>query len=114
MSNKFKSFLILSLMVGSIFFVAPHALAAVDLGTSTIDNSIALSNTSPITIATNVINILMGLLSLLAICLILWGGFTYMTSGGSEDKIETAKKIIRNGAIGLVIILSAWELLILF
>jgi len=108
MSNKFKSFLILSLMVGSIFFVAPHALAAVDLGTSTIDNSIALSNTSPITIATNVINILMGLLSLLAICLILWGGFTYMTSGGSEDKIETAKKIIRNGAIGLVIILSAW------
>ena len=31
-----------------------------------------------------------------------------MTAGGQEDKIEQAKKILKNGIIGLIIILSAW------
>lgn len=33
-----------------------------------------------------------------------------MTSGGSEDKIATAKKILINGTIGLAIILSSWAI----
>lgn len=108
MSNKFKSFLIFTLILGSVFLAAPQVLAAVDTGVNEVGNSIALGGTSPIKTATNVINILMSLLSLIALGIILWGGFTYMTSNGSEDKIDQAKKILRNGVIGLVIILSAW------
>jgi Type IV secretion system pilin/Amyloid A4 N-terminal heparin-binding/IPT/TIG domain len=108
MSNKFKSLLVLTLILGSFFLIVPQSFAAVNAGVNEVSNSIALGNTSPIKTATNVINILMGLLSLIAISLILWGGFTYMTSGGSEEKIDQAKKILKNATIGLVIVLSAW------
>lgn len=33
-----------------------------------------------------------------------------MTSGGEEEKIETAKKYIKNGIIGIVIILMSWAI----
>lgn len=106
---KLKRLLILILIFGAFFLTAGYSLAATpDLGTSTIDSTIALSSTSPIQIATNIINFLMGFLSILAVGLILWGGFIWMTSNGSEEKISTAKKILKNGAIGLLIILSAW------
>lgn len=108
MPNKLKSFLILTVIFGSVFFVASQSLAAVDAGINEVGNSITLTSQSPLKIAANIINILMGFLGLLAICLILWGGFTWMTSNGSEEKIGQAKKILRNGVIGLVIILSAW------
>ena len=108
MSNKLKSFLILIIIFGSALFIASPSLAAVDTGVNAIGNSIALGNVSPMKTATNVINILMSLLSLIAICLILWGGFTWMTSNGSEEKVDQAKKILKNATIGLIIILSAW------
>ena len=109
MSTKFKSFLIFSFLIGIIFLSIPNqSLAAVNTGVNQVDSSIALSNTGPLKVATNVINILMSLLSLVAVCLILWGGFLWMTSNGSEEKVAKAKKILINSAIGLVIILSAW------
>ncbi len=108
MSNKLKGFLILTLIIGSVFLFASQSLA-VDTGIdSASSNPLNLGANSPVTIIKNIINLLMGFLGLLAVCLILWGGFVYMTSGGSEDKIDQAKKIIKNGVIGLLIILSAW------
>jgi len=109
MLSKFKRLILFILILGTFFLVAQQSLAAtVDVGTGAVDSAIALNNTSPFTVVTNIINFSLGLLSLLALCLILWGGFIWMTSGGSEEKIETAKKILRNGVIGLIIILSAW------
>jgi len=109
MPSKFKRLLVLILIFGAVFLTAGVSLAAtVDTGTGAVGNAIVLSNTSPLKTVTNIINFILGLLSLLAVCLILWGGFVWMTSGGSEEKIATAKKILINGAIGLVIILSAW------
>src|SRR5574344_200985 len=108
MSNKLKSFLILTLVFGSVLLLTTPILA-VDTGVSVVENSsLKLGDTSPVKTATNIINVLMGLLSLLAVCLILYGGFVYMTSGGSEEKIDQAKRVLKNSAIGLVIILSAW------
>lgn len=49
-------------------------------------------------------------LALLA--LILYGGFLYMTSGGNEEKIETAKKVLARAAIGAAIILSSYAITI--
>lgn len=42
-----------------------------------------------------------------AIIVLIVGGIQYMTSGGSEDKQKTAKKIIITGLIGAAIILLA-------
>lgn len=58
----------------------------------------------------NVVNVLLGFLGILAIIIILWGGFRWMTSGGNEEKVGEAKKVITAGVIGLVIIFTAFAL----
>ena len=57
-----------------------------------------------------IIQIIMGFLGIIAIVIILYGGFVWMTAGGNEDKVATAKKLIIAGLIGLVIILTAFAL----
>jgi hypothetical protein len=58
----------------------------------------------------NIVNVLLGFLGIIAIIIILWGGFRWMTAGGNEDKVGEAKKIIIAGIIGLVIIFTAYAI----
>jgi len=105
--SQFKKLIILVVIVGATF-LAPHISLAVDPGFSVVEGSLNLSAQSPLTTATTIISFLFGFLGFLAVCLILWAGFIWMTSGGNEDKVAQAKKILKNGVIGLIIILSAW------
>ena len=45
--------------------------------------------------------------SLIATVFLVKGGYLYMISSGSPDKLESAKKTIRNALIGLLLVLSA-------
>jgi hypothetical protein len=56
----------------------------------------------------SIINVVLGVLGIIAVVIILAGGFKWMTAGGNEDKVGEAKKLITQGAIGLVIIFAAW------
>ena len=58
--------------------------------------------------AAEIINVSLGLLGIIAVVIILIGGFQWMTAGGNEDKVGEARKRIFAGIIGLAIILSAW------
>ena len=62
-----------------------------------------------VTIA-KIIRVAMGLLGIVAVVIILIGGFTWMTAGGNDEKIAEAKKWIFAGIIGLAIILSAYAI----
>lgn len=75
---------------------------------NTVYDNFILGDASPIDIIIAIINWTLGILALIAVVIILWGGFTWLLSQGAEDKIEKAKAILRNGLIGLVIVLSAW------
>ncbi len=57
-----------------------------------------------------IVRVLFGFLGILSIIIVLYGGFTWMTSGGSEEKVSQAKKIISAGVIGLVIIFISYAL----
>jgi len=57
-----------------------------------------------------IVRAFMGLLGVVAVILILFGGFKWMTSQGNEEKVAEAKKIIISGVIGLIIILSAYAI----
>lgn len=57
-----------------------------------------------------VVQILLGFLGIVAVIIILYGGYLYMTSEGEPDKIDKAKKVIINAVIGLAIILSAFAI----
>lgn len=57
-----------------------------------------------------IISVALGLLGIIAVCLILYAGFMWMTAGGNEEKVATAKKTIMSAVIGLVIIMSAYAI----
>ena len=58
--------------------------------------------------AENIIDALLAFLGLIAVVIILIGGFQWMTAAGNEDKVKTAKRTLSAGIIGLVIVLAAW------
>jgi len=58
----------------------------------------------------NILNLALGLLALIAVIMVIIGGFTWMTAGGNEEKVDKAKKIISSAVVGMIIILLSWAL----
>ncbi len=58
-------------------------------------------------IVTPIVSALVALASVACAFFLINGGFHYMTSGGQPERLEHAKKLIRNALIGLAIILGA-------
>lgn len=85
------------------------AAAQIDLGMEEVE-AIGLGTEDIRTTISGVIRSFMGLLGLVAVIIILLGGFKWMTAGGSEDKVAEAKKLIISGIIGLIIIMSAFAI----
>jgi len=54
-------------------------------------------------IVLNVIEIVLRIIGYCAVGFIIYGGFKYLTSAGSADRITSGRKIITNALIGLVI-----------
>ncbi|MBI2443937.1 MAG: hypothetical protein HYV42_01685 [Candidatus Magasanikbacteria bacterium] len=87
-----------------------QATDLLNVGTRNIGSEIGLGTTDVrITIA-KIIRVAMGLLGIVAVVIVLIGGFTWMTAGGNEEKVGEAKKWIWAGIIGLAIILSAYAI----
>jgi len=57
-----------------------------------------------------IIQYLLGFLGIIAIIIMLYGGFIWLTSAGNEEKVGQAKKIITAGIIGLVIIFVSYAI----
>jgi len=107
--QKILKHLLSFILLAAGFLVAPAVLAQ-GFGVNEVNNGLSgsLTATDPRTVAGRVINIILGFLGVIAVGLISYAGFLWLTSNGNEEKIETAKKILRNGIIGLVIILASW------
>lgn len=58
----------------------------------------------------SIIKVALGFLGVVAIVVVLIGGFQYMVAGGNEDKVKKARGWIISGIIGLAIILSAYAI----
>lgn len=104
---------------GAIFFVlflllviSPVAAQQPDIaGLQNFEQSgSGLATTDIRVLIGNIIRIFLGLLGTIAIVLVLYAGFLWMTAAGNEEKIEKAKKILTNAAIGLAIVLSAYAI----
>lgn len=80
-------------------------------GKSEVMSASALTETSdPRVMIANGVRIFLSFLGLVAVIIILMGGFKYMTAQGDDKKTEEAIKLIKTGFIGLAIILSAFGL----
>lgn len=113
--NKFSkhliSFAIISLLALSVVALRPAFAQSTDqYGLNYVNNGLnsSLSNSDPRTIVGRIINIALSFLGVIAVGIILLGGFKWMTAGGNEEKTGEAKKLLGAGVIGLIIILASW------
>jgi len=74
----------------------------------TIGKIIGLGDKDPRIIAAKIIRVFIGFLGIIALGLIIYGGWLWMTSNGDEQKIDKAKTVLKNAAIGLAIILASF------
>jgi hypothetical protein len=58
----------------------------------------------------NIISAALTLLGIIAVLLMLYAGFTWMTAGGNEEKVTTAKRTILYAVIGLAIIMTSYAI----
>ncbi len=103
----FKNIIAVVIVAFLALTLATPVLAQVDIGTNYGAN-LGLGNADPRDMAVSVIQVILGFLAIIVVILILYGGFLWMTAAGNEDKVDTAKKIITAGVVGLVIIMAAW------
>ncbi len=101
----------------SVFSLSPATSnAQIDPGTDYGLNPVAeninvtTGETDARIVIIRLINLALTFLGLIAVILILWGGFKWMTAGGNDEAVGEAKKIIIASVIGLAIILSAYAI----
>lgn len=58
-------------------------------------------------IVTTVVNIFSIVVGIVAVIMVIWGGFKYITSGGDQSNVTSAKQTIMYAIIGLVIVALA-------
>ncbi len=56
------------------------------------------------------IDIIWGIVGLIAVIYLIYGGFLYMTSGGSEEQVGKAKNVMMYAFIGIIIIALSYAI----
>ncbi|MCA9375837.1 MAG: hypothetical protein KC925_02120 [Candidatus Doudnabacteria bacterium] len=97
--------------LGSLTLLALVALpaAAQDFGLSTLSGSqFGLRDDSPASFLGGTISVILGILGILLVGLLIFGGVMYMTSAGNSSRVEQGKDIITWAIIGIVVVLAAF------
>ena len=108
MNKKLKNPIIIFTIIIATFTLA-HFVLAQDLGTGYASN-LGLGNADPRVMAVNIVRIALTFIGIIAVCVIIYAGWLWMTAAGSPEKIDKAKKTLIGAVIGLIIILSAWAI----
>ncbi len=110
--NNWQKYLFIFLL--SLGFIFSSVALAQDFGTDAVGDGLGgilgEAESDPREVVGRIINFALGFLGLIAVLIIIYAGFKWMTSGGNEEKIAEAKRTLFAGLIGLVIILSSWAL----
>jgi len=96
-------------LVGLFILPALASAASLDLGMN-FGETLGMGTRDIRQTIASIINVALGLLGIVSVIIILYGGFRYMISQGDKTKTEEARKIIISGVIGLVIILAAYAI----
>ncbi|MBT3690116.1 hypothetical protein HOE31_01885 [bacterium] len=101
--------LVLVFAVAVFMLLTTIAFAQDDFGLEPVVES-GLGTTDIRLVIINIIRVALGFLGILAVIIILYGGYVWMTSAGNDENVNKAKRILVNGVIGLVIILSSYAI----
>ncbi|HLC69986.1 MAG TPA: Ig-like domain-containing protein [Patescibacteria group bacterium] len=92
------------------FPVEAQTLTSNEAGVGMIEQPLGLPSTDIRIIIARIIRAALGLLGIILLVIIIYAGFLWMTAGGNDEQIGKAKNIIKNGVIGLIIIMSAYAI----
>ena len=67
-----------------------------------------LGTADPITVASRIINVVLGIIGVFLLVLLVYGGYIWMNARGNEEEVKKAKRIIQGAIIGLIIILASY------
>lgn len=62
------------------------------------------------TLLTQVINWFLGLVGLIAVLMLIFGGYRYLTAGGNDDAVTKAKNTILYAIIGIVVVILSYAI----
>jgi len=106
-----KKYLLPTLIVAALLVpMIAGAQMNIFVGFNEMGNAAGYGNAELGTAVGRMINIALSILGLVATVLIIVGGFQWMMSGGNEEAIGKAKKLMIAGVVGLVIVLLAWAI----
>ena len=124
MKKSFKKFLAVFMLAGlfaggalsgSVFAKPPKSAAG---NSSAGAANIAACNIDPdhkgddlISDTNKIINVVIGVLGVVAVAVVIYGGFLFLTAQGDPGKIKKGKDSITWGIIGLVIALLSWSII---
>jgi hypothetical protein len=63
---------------------------------------------TPLGLVNAIISTVLGVVGILSVVFIVWGGFGYIMAGGSEERVQMAKRTITYAIIGLVFAIGAY------
>ena len=90
------------------------AIDTTDGSSGTIDSTLTLTNPlsvdSPQALIGRIINTVLGVVGSLALLMFVFGGLTWMTSSGNQEKVKKGRDIIVWSAIGLAVIFTSYAL----
>ena len=110
MIKKISIFLFLTVLVFN--FLVPAQVSALNLGMEYAENlDLPVAEDDDVRdMAVTIIKYLITFLGIIAVAIILYGGFVWMTAAGNDDRVSKAKNIIIAGVIGLVIVIAAFAI----
>lgn len=87
---------------------APVAAQEVDTYLDVVEKESGYGGTQLMPTVGRIIETVLGFLGLIALILFIVGGFKWMTSGGNEENVSEAKKLMSAAIVGLLIIFIAF------
>lgn len=89
---------------------------AIDKGFNYVDNGdLGISNadvSDPRVMAVNIVKFFLSFFAIIAVAVIMWAGFLWMTSEGDPAKVDRAKKTLINAVIGMAVIISSFAIVL--
>ncbi len=98
---KIKNLLLFALFFGILFTSAYSALAL------EIPNPLGPGGKDIPTLINTIAKWLLGIGSTIAVIIVLWAAFLFMTSGGNKERVTMARKTLWYAIIGLTVLLLA-------
>lgn len=106
--NKLIKFVQISALMLGLVLAASPLLAAAQFTTPNPAGTGLPGDTRISEFILRIINIALAIAGLIAVLFLIIGGFRYITAAGNEEAGESAKKIITNSIIGVVVIILSF------